>query len=64
MIDARDNDGKTSLHKAVYMGEIEVARLLLEHGADVNARDKSGNTPSQFTTQQEILELLSEYGAE
>ena len=61
--DARDNRGRTSLHKAVERGKILVARLLLEHGADVSARDKSGKTPSQVTTQQDILELLSEYGA-
>jgi ankyrin repeat protein len=64
VVDARGDDGGTSLHRAVEEGKIEVARLLLEHGADVNARDKSGKTPSQYTTQQEILELLSEYGSE
>jgi 26S proteasome non-ATPase regulatory subunit 10 len=63
-IDARDNDGKTSLHVAVELGKIEVARLLLKHGADVNVRDKIGRTPSQCTTQRDILELLSEYGSE
>jgi hypothetical protein len=64
VIDARDNRGRTSLHKAVEKGKIQVARLLLKHGADVNARDESGKTPSWYTTQQEILELLSEYGSE
>jgi Ankyrin repeats (3 copies)/Ankyrin repeats (many copies) len=64
VIDARDYRGRTSLHKAVERGNIQVARLLLEHNADVNARSKSGKTPSQVATQQEILELLSEYGAE
>jgi ankyrin repeat protein len=64
VVDARDNRGGTSLHKAVEMGRIRVARLLLKHGADVNARDDPDKTPSQYTTQQEILELLSGYGAE
>ncbi len=64
VIDARDIYGQTSLHEAVKMGKIEVARLLLKHGADVNSRGESGKTPSQRTTQPEILELLSEYGAE
>ena len=64
VVDARENNGETSLFRAVKDGRIEVARLLLEHSADVNARDKSGKTPSQCTTQQDILELLSEYGAE
>jgi cytohesin len=64
VIDARDSRGRTSLHRAVGEGKIRFARLLLEHGADANAQDKSGETPSQYTMQQEILELLSEYGAE
>ena len=63
-VDARDDGGRNSLHRAVEKGNIQVARLLLEHGADVNARNESGKTPSQYTAQQEILDLLSEYGAE
>jgi ankyrin repeat protein len=64
VIGARDDAGRTSLHLAVESGKIQVARLLLKHGADVNARNESGKTPSQVTTQQDILELLSEYGSE
>jgi hypothetical protein len=63
-VDARRTNGETSLHIAVQWGKVEVARLLLKHGADVNARDESGKTPSQHTTQQDILGLLSEYGSE
>jgi ankyrin repeat protein len=51
------------LHWAVQKKCIQAVRLLLEHGADVNVRNKSGETPSQLTSQQEIVELLSEYGA-
>ena len=54
----------TVLHRGVREGNTQVLRLLLEHGAEVNARDKKGRTPSQLTGQQEILELLSKYGAE
>ena len=64
MIDIRDERGRTPLGWAVYKGEIQVAQLLLTHGADVNARDGSGKTPSKYTTRQDILELLSEYGSE
>ena len=63
-VDARDKRGRTPLHRAVERDRIQVVRLLLEHGVDVNARDESGKTPSQYTAQQEILKLLSEYGAE
>ena len=64
VIDVQDNQGRTSLSWAVEEGNIQVARLLLEQNADVNARDESGKTPLQYTTQQKILELLSEYGSE
>jgi ankyrin repeat protein len=57
------NFGYTPLHQAVRMGNIQIVRLLLEHGVDVNARDQRGRTPAQHTPQQEIIQLLSEYGA-
>ena len=41
VVDARDDRGRTSLHVAVEKGKILFVLLLLEHGADVNARNKS-----------------------
>jgi hypothetical protein len=62
-INVQNDVGETPLHCAVQRGKIQVVRLLLEHGADVNVCDQYGRTPSQLAEQQEILELLSEYGA-
>jgi ankyrin repeat protein len=63
VIDAQDNRGKTALHFAIRSGYTQAVQLLLEHGADVNVCDNEGQTASQFTAQQEIVELLSKYGA-
>ncbi|KAK8779193.1 hypothetical protein V5799_019466 [Amblyomma americanum] len=37
--------GQTALHYAASKGHLEVARLLLEHHADINAQDSYGSTP-------------------
>ena len=56
--------GWTALQWAVSYQNVQLVRLLLERGADVSVRDKRGRTPSHLTKVQEIVELLSEYGAE
>ncbi len=35
-----DGDGRTALHGAAHKGRNEVIRLLVEHGAKLDARDK------------------------
>ena len=55
--------GWTALRWAMSGRNIQVVRLLLEHGADVNERDAHGHTVSHYTTEQDTVELLSEYGA-
>lgn len=44
LVNARDYDNRTPLHVAALHGWIEVARCLLDHGADVNAQDRWKNT--------------------
>ncbi len=44
-LEARDELGRTPLHIAAMFGLEEMVALLLERGADVNARDQWGVTP-------------------
>ncbi|RXW25640.1 hypothetical protein EST38_g228 [Candolleomyces aberdarensis] len=44
-ISLRDTEGRTALHLAVLHGFESSIKILLEHGADVNCRDRQGNTP-------------------
>jgi ankyrin repeat protein len=41
----------------------DVAQVLIEHGADVNARDYEGNTVLQLAKTDDIKSLLRAYGA-
>lgn len=48
-------------------GDLELARLLLSAGADVNARDKSGETPLHRAAEEgrtDVVRLLPEAGAD
>jgi ankyrin repeat protein len=44
-VNCRQDDLRTPLHLAAYYGELEIARLLAEHKADINYRDNEGKTP-------------------
>jgi hypothetical protein len=69
-IDAREFDGWTPLFWASgrhYSNDDSVLRLLLEHGADVNAQGRDGRTPLNGASSCGALgavRLLLEYGAD
>jgi ankyrin repeat protein len=42
---ANKEDGRTAMHAAVYLQWPEMIKLLADHGADVNAKDRYGMTP-------------------
>jgi len=74
-VNARDRGGHTSLHWACWYGRVEIARFLLDHGADPNARETDyGRTPFEMCgsgdyrsspwTVNEFLELFRQYAPE
>jgi hypothetical protein len=57
----------TPLHAAAHLGHLEIAELLLRHGADVNARGDGGDTPLHEAANNghvEVVELLLKHGAD
>ena len=72
-VNSRNVEGSTPLHlasrgsRSLRKGSAVVVRLLLDWGADVQARDLSGKTASEVARgpeQQDIIRLLSEHAAE
>lgn len=63
-INAADEYGFTALHGVAGEDQLEIARLLLEHGANVDARNDEGITPLHLAAYSEMVDLLTEYGAE
>ncbi|KAL6192801.1 hypothetical protein ACLB2K_033887 [Fragaria x ananassa] len=65
LVQARDYDNRTPLHVASFHGWIDVAKCLIEYGADVNAQDRWKNTPladAEGAKKHTMIELLKSYG--
>jgi ankyrin repeat protein len=57
----------TALHVAAHFGRYEIARILIEHGANVDGVDANGDTPLTTAVERnrrEIAQLLIESGAD
>src|SRR6266702_6931569 len=57
----------TPMCAALKMGHLEVARFLLEHGADVDAKNSRGDTPLRTFSWDgpvEVIRLLLDFGAD
>lgn len=69
LVRARNHFGWTALHFAAFAGNVANAKLLLDRGADVNARAHTQfrNTPLQaalLTGQYDVTKLLLDHGAD
>ena len=67
-VDDRGSKGDcTPLMEAASGGYVDIVRLLLEHGADVNAQSQAGNTALIYACcggYEEVVEMLVSTGAE
>ncbi len=68
-LEHRDLFGQTALHHACQSGDVGCIRLLVERGADCNARTHSGDTPLTLLLKNNsrcdsALEALIEHGAD
>lgn len=53
----------SALHLAAHSGEVRIAALLLEYGADIDSHDQQGMTPLQLAQSPSMASLLVEAGA-
>ena len=69
-VNRQNSEGSTPLHRACesWWGEFpEVVRLLLDHGADVQVRNRNGKTAIEIArdrNRHQIVQLLSQHAAE
>ena len=72
-LESRDANGRTAMFAALHWhphdedknsASVECVRLLAEAGADVNARDKNGDTPLHATYLVNVAEELLRLGAD
>ena len=50
-VDATDSEGRTPLHYAAAAGNFSAMRILISHGADINARDTCGATVLHYAVE-------------
>ncbi|GAA5816646.1 hypothetical protein MFLAVUS_010176 [Mucor flavus] len=65
-IDARDSDGTPPLIYAACFGKVEVAQVLIEHGANIDAQDSFGWSALMWATNnshESLVKILLENGA-
>ncbi|MCX8200139.1 MAG: ankyrin repeat domain-containing protein [Candidatus Micrarchaeota archaeon] len=65
-VNIRDDKDRTPLMHAVMLDNIEIARLLVKYGADVNARDIYGRSVLQLAEEGNgsLVNFLKDHGAE
>lgn len=65
--DSTDEDGYTPLHRAAYNNNVEIAKLLIQYGSNVNSRTLMRWTPLHSAAKwanAECIALLLQHGAD
>ncbi|KAF9683723.1 hypothetical protein SADUNF_Sadunf04G0044000 [Salix dunnii] len=65
-VNFRDIDDRTALHIASCQGFTQVVALLLDHGAEIDPKDRWGSTPladAIFYKNHDVIKLLEKHGA-
>ena len=55
--------GRTALHWAAEIGNLDLVRLLLQRGARLDIQDNDGRTPRDLATAPAVVQLLDEHHA-
>lgn len=66
-VNAKNNNGDTKLHNAVFFGQLELVKLLLSNGADINIKCRRDFTPLHVAYSMGhmgIVKFLIENGAD
>ena len=64
-VNAKDENGKTPLHRAAMHGSKEIVELLIGNGADVDVKDRFSKTPLDWAINfkhTETADLLRKHG--
>ncbi len=64
---ARGGCRGTALHSASFAGHLQIVRLLLRHGVDVDIRDYADRTPLRFASESghcDVVQYLIDHGAD
>ena len=67
-LNARDDAGFTPLQDAALAGKVDAVRMLLEHGADINAGDRDSGATALYMAatmgREDVVMVLLEKGAD
>ena len=67
-VDGMDQYGDTALCRAIRSGRVDIVKVLVGEGADVNKAGKEGRTPlilaSSLVGKEDVVQVLLEAGAD